>query len=124
MRALNTADVFAFVRVIREAGMEETLKKEFADLIDGKKKITSEELVEAATANQSGILLAVISGFSRKGAEREFYEFISGPFEMTPEEIEKQDASKTLEMLFELTSGEGWTNFFDYAAKLAVKLHK
>ena len=112
MRKLNTSDCFALVRLIKESGVKDSLSEELKDLISGKKKIISTE------DDGMELIFALISAFGNKGAEQAFYEFLSGPFEMSEAEIASLPPQETLAKIRELASVDEWKSFFGSAVKL------
>ena len=62
-------------------------------------------------------IFGVIEKFIEKESENAIYEFLSGPFECTPEEVEKIDPIDLVKGIFEIASIEKWKSFL----KLAVR---
>ena len=82
MRNLNTADLFKAVRVIKTSGLREELKPLLDKAADGK-----------ADVKNVGIdaIMTVVGTLAENGVERAMYEWLSGPFEMDPEEVAQLD---------------------------------
>lgn len=116
MRKLNTADIFALIRLAKQAGIKEDLQREFRKLINGEKSIVGTDDLNSQEGME--LVFAVISAFGTKGAEQAFYEFLSGPFEMNPDDIGNLPPDQTLKMIQEIGSLKDWTVFFGRAVKL------
>jgi hypothetical protein len=113
MRKLITGDVFAAIRAIKKAGIKDKMT-EIAKEVQDNKNISQEE---------AGVEIAftVLEAFTEKKGETALYDFLSGPFEMKPTDIEKQDLSKTIEMLTELSEESNLLVFFKSAGRLLAK---
>lgn len=111
MRKLNTDDILNLAALIRKTGIKEDLEKQFKDLASGKKK--------ALDAENDGIeiIFAIISAFGKEGAKEAFYKFLSGPLEMTEDEIATSNPIETLEKIKQIASLSEWMSFFKSAAK-------
>lgn len=113
MRNLITADVFAAIRAVKKAGIKDRLT-EIAKEVQENKEVSQEEAgVEVA--------FAILEAFTEKKGEFVFYDFLSGPFEMEPKEIENQDLSKTMDMLTKLSEESNLLVFFKSAGRLLAK---
>lgn len=111
MRKLNTDDLLNLAALIRKTGIKEELSNQFKSLMNGDKK--------ALNAQNDGIeiLFAIITAFGKEGAKEAFYQFLSGPFEMSEEEIANNDPIDTLNKIKEIASLNEWLGFFKLAAK-------
>ena len=110
MRTLKTTDVFGAMRVVKAAGVKEEIKR-IALEWDNKKNITEDTQREVGAE----LIFSVIDGLSDKKSEILMYEFLSGPFEMEPEEIGNLDLTELIDKIKELgklESPEGWKAFF------------
>lgn len=81
MRKLNTADVFAFCRVIKKSGMREDLKRIIS-------RISATDDVESIGMDG---MFAIVESLAENGAESAIYEFLSAPLEVTPSEVASMD---------------------------------
>lgn len=122
MRKLNTEDIFALARALKEANAIEILRKELSDLTAGKKAVKTEDVEKRLMADPVGIAFAIISAFAKKEAEKELFDFLSGPFEMTADEIKKLPPEQTLAMIKGLASSEDFGSFFKSAAELQNRM--
>ena len=110
MRKLKTMDVFAAARIVKAAGIKEEVKRIALEYSD-KKEITESYQKQVGAE----LVISIIDGLSEKRAESMMYEFLAGPFEMTPEEIgnlEIQELFDKIAELGKLESPEGWASFF------------
>lgn len=110
MRKLQTRDIFELARVVKKVDLKEELK-EIA--------IKTNKDNEGADEYSLGFdfIFGVIEKFIEKESENAIYEFLSGPFECTPEEVEKIDPFDLVQGIFEIASIEKWKSFL----KLAVR---
>lgn len=107
MRNLQTKDLFSLVRVIKEIGVREEIKK----------VVIKQDI---KNVNEIGIdlLFSIIERATEKKAESKIYEFISGPLECSPKEIETMDPLKLIESLSEVANINKWKDFLSKAAQL------
>lgn len=83
MRKLQTRDVFAFLRVASEADIRREVR-----LIA--EKLAGDETISARDVGFE-LILTCIEHLGAKKAEKLIYEFLSGPLEMEPSDIEGMD---------------------------------
>lgn len=102
MKRLQTSDIFAAMRIVRQADLKDALKPIL-------KKANGAEDVD-----EIGIeaILTIIECASAKNAESAIYEFLSNPFEMAANEIAELPISETLTMLKELAEENDLPGFF------------
>ena len=102
MRKIQTKDVFAAMRLVKKSGM----KQQLIPLI--------EKAAGSAEFTKIGIegFLTVMEVLSENNSERAMYEVLSGPFEMTAEEIETLDLDELSSMVKELGEQNNVRNFF------------
>ena len=113
MRRLNGHDIFAAVRVTKEAGMKEEVKK-IAALLNAGKKLNIREIGIEFVVNMLG-------GLADVGAEDKFWKFCAGPFEMTEKEVAELPIMDVIEKFKELAAledAEAWKTFFRSVAQL------
>ena len=103
MRSLITSDVFAAVRIIRASGMREELKQ----LI--RRALESDSPAESVGIE---VFLVIAEAMAEKKSEDAIYEFLAGPFEITPGEVAALPVDKLLEKLTELLKGCNLKSFF------------
>ena len=107
MRKLNTSDVFAFTRMVKEIGLKEEIKGIAS-------KATEEEDV-----NKVGLDMRVtlIEKFSEVNSENALYEFLSRPLEVTKEEVATMALFDLVENIMNMADVEKWKTFL----KLAIR---
>ena len=110
MREIETQDVFAFVRMTKKAGITAEIKK----------LVLSKDSIQDLTAESFGydLIFTIFESASEPEAEKEVYNFLAGPLELSPEEIKKMNPIKLVEMIKGMASSEEWQAFFTSAAKL------
>lgn len=113
MRKLQSQDVFAAARLLKHAEVKQVLAevalKKPAELKKDLRKVGFD------------ILIDMIANISKPEAEKAFYEFLSGPLELKPEEIKKMDLLELINMIKEFISfidSEEWKGFFRYLRSL------
>lgn len=99
MRKLNFDDCLDFMVLIDNLKLKDEIKK---ISLNQKKEVVGFEFVWKT--------LIIIAG--KKGRD-ELYEFLSGPFEMTVEEIRKMELTTLLESFKEIANMEEWRSFFN-----------
>ena len=114
MRKLNTADVFAAARIVKEAGLKDSLLDIMQD-IDRKK--ASEKEVDFLEVGFEGFF-AILETVSTKNMEQKLYEFLSGPFEIEPAQVGALELEELFEMLKELNEVSNLANFISGLSKL------
>lgn len=103
MRKIGTQDIFAAMRIIKASGMKEELKPVIEKAARG--DFALEDLgIEA--------VLTVIEAISGTSAEKAFYDFLSGPFEMTPGEVAVLPWDELLENLKQFAEVSNLQGFF------------
>lgn len=108
MRKLKTTDVFAAMRIVREAHVKDEIKRIALEVNQSKKDMNVREI-------GAELVLSIVEGLANAGAEKEFYKFLSGPMEVEPEVIAEWSITELIENLKELgkmESPEGWASFF------------
>jgi hypothetical protein len=106
MRKLKTADIPVFCRCVKRLGMKDKIR-EIAQAADTVQDIWSFgfdfvwDLFDIAT---------------EKEGENALYEFLSGPFEMTPEEVRDLDLDVLIPKVQQLVQENNLAGFFKFAA--------
>lgn len=118
MRELLTSDLFAALRLVKELGIRDEMKKMAAAIQGGK--------VTKATQTEVGmeLIMEVLANCGSPSAERAFYDFISGPTEKPAEELKAMPLTDFAELLRELVESidvEHWRGFFTSLAGLLKK---
>lgn len=107
MRKLNTSDVFAFTRMVTEIGLKEEIK-------DITSKITNE--TDTRTLGLD-VIFKMVEKFSEVNSEKALYEFLSGPLEVSKEEVGTMDLFDLVDNLMQIADVEKWRTFL----KLAIR---
>ena len=110
MRPLKNSDLFSFARLIKKARIKDEVK-ELTLSINNLDEINTESF-------GYDVLFTIIEAAAEKDTEQYVYEFLSGPLEMTPEELAKADPVETIEKVMQIADVERWKAFFTSAAKL------
>jgi len=63
-------------------------------------------------------MFTIIEAAAEKESEQAVYEFLSGPLEMTTEELALADPVETIEKVMQIADVEKWKTFFTSAANL------
>lgn len=111
MRTLNTADIFTALRILNETGLKEQLT---TVVIKAK-----EENQEVESVGKE-VTLKLFEFLLEQKTERKLYEFLSAPFEVTPEDVEKMPIDKLIENLEELSKISNFQSFFTSLSKLTT----
>lgn len=107
MRKLNTSDVFAFTRLVKEIGLKEEIKN-----------ITTKAAEETdVKALGLDIIFTLIEKFSEVNSENALYEFLSRPLEISKEEVGTMDLFDLVEKIMQIADVEKWKTFL----KLAIR---
>lgn len=105
MRKLKSTDIFKALRLVQASELKEELKPLIKKFAAGESEIED--------IGFEGIL-TIISVFSEPKSEKSFYEFLSGPFEMTPEEVANLDIDELINKLEKLKEENNLKAFFTY----------
>lgn len=105
MRKLNTSDVFAFTRLVKEIGLKEEIKNITA-------KVAEETDVKVLGID---IIFTLIEKFSEVNSENALYEFLSRPLEISKEEVGTMDLFDLVEKIMQIADVEKWKTFLKLA---------
>ena len=108
MRKLKTSDIPALSRTLKKLGLKEQFR-ELAQKSDGTADVW---------ANGFDLMWNLFDTATESTGENALYEFLSGPFEMTPEQVADLDIETLFEMLRKLVEENNLGRFFDIAARL------
>lgn len=111
MRKLKTTDVFTAMRLVKEARIQDEVKR-IALIVRETGKIRIEEV-------GADFILGVMGGLASVNAEKKAYEFLAGPLEMDIEEIQNihpLEWKKIFEEYKQIEDEEAWKAFFDAVA--------
>ncbi len=108
MRNLQTRDIFAAARLIKDLKLKDTIK-ELTTQVD-----------KGQDVKDIGIDMAmgVFEKCTDKESEKRVYEFLAGPLEVTAEEVEKMDLVEIIENITKIADIEKWKLFLSQASKL------
>ena len=110
MRNLKTRDLPAFCRAVKKIGLKEQFRK---------------IAMEADTVKDIPVLgidfvWELFDAATEQDGENALYDFLSGPFEMTAEEVADLDLDKLFDGLRQLVADSNLLGFFKSAAKLMM----
>ena len=108
MRKLKTTDVPALARTLKKMGLKDRFKA------------LAQEANNAQDVFDMGfdVLWDLFDTATEETGENALYEFLAGPFEMTPAEVADLDLDKLIENLQTLAAENNLTVFFKSAARL------
>lgn len=112
MRKLNTTDVFAMARIIRASGIRDELRA----LIQ---RVSGSDTPVAAVGIDG--FLIIMEAVAEHKAERAVYEALSGPFEMTADEVAALDLDELTELFTQLAKENNLKRFFDFVSRILGK---
>lgn len=131
MRKLIASDVFAALRVVsaieKKQGIETTIK----DLVKNAENETKADGDDktAKERNDDFIVRVGVSGVfkiieiaTEARVEGRVYEFLAGPFEMTPAEVQNMPLPDFVENVTRLTKENDLSSFFTSVRKLAQNM--
>jgi len=115
MRNLKSTDLFAALRITKEIGVKQELKDFAAALASGK--------INAKTQREMGaeLIFGLLGNCGTEAAERAFYDFLSGPLEISTQELREMDLLAFMEKIrdfVEYIDVEAWRAFFQSLASL------
>ncbi len=108
MRKLKTSDVPVLCRSLKKLGLKERIRAVAQEANDAK------DLWD----NGFDLIWSLFDAATEEGGEVALYEFLAGPFEMTPEEVRDLDVDILLTNLQQLAAENNLAAFFKSAAKL------
>lgn len=111
MRKLNTADVFAFCRVVKATGARETLKQVAARAADKK---------DLAAVGLDGFL-AILEAAVEPKTEELVYRCLAGPLECTAQEVAELPLTDLAPMLGRLAEENDLGRFFGFVSGILSK---
>lgn len=131
MRKLIASDVFAALRVVsaieKKQGIETTIK----DLVKNAEKETKDDGDDktAKERNDDFVVRVGVSGVfkiieiaTEARVEGRVYEFLAGPFEMTPADVQNMPLPDFVENVTRLTKENDLSSFFTSVRKLAQNM--
>lgn len=118
MRQLKSTDLFAALRVVKEIGVKDELKRFAAEVSAGR--------LNAKTQREIGaeLIFGILANCGTESAEKAFFAFLSGPTEIPIAELRDMDLDKFAELVKDLVGSidlESWKAFFGSLADLLKK---
>lgn len=108
MRKLKTSDIPVLSRCLKKLG----LKEQFRELA-----LKSNNAADMWT-NGFDFIWNLFDAATEKSGESALYEFLSGPFEMTPKQVADLDLDILIEHMQKLVKENNLGTFFNIAARL------
>ena len=111
MRRLTSEDTFRAIRLVKTAGIKDEIKK-MAKVVEQMQKEKKEIDIEEIGCD---FFFNIVDGMADEKTEALLYLFLSGPLEITPDEVRKMslwDLSGKIKELIRFEDPEGWRNFF------------
>jgi hypothetical protein len=106
MRKLKTSDIPVLLRCLKKVGLKEQFKAVAQ---------TANSVAEMWN-NGYDFLWGLFDAITEESGEYTLYEFLAGPFEMTPEEVRDLDMDILLTNMQQLATENNLTGFFKFAA--------
>lgn len=106
MRKLRTADALTFCRCIKRIGLKEQLRN-IAMNADSAKDVWDQGF---------DIIWTMFDAATEKDGEAAIYEFLAGPFEMTPKQVSELELETLVANLKQLAAENNLSGFFKTAA--------
>ena len=118
MRALKSRDLFMALRLVREIGIKDEMKR-MADLLYSGK-------VNKKTQTEVGIelIMSILANCGTESAEKAFFDFLALPTEIPADELRDMDLetfADTIKQLVLSVDVEHWKAFFTQLAELIRK---
>lgn len=118
MRTLKSKDLFAALRVVKEVGIKDEMRR-MAELVkDG--KINTKEQAELGIE----LVMNILANCGTESAEKAFFAFLSSPMEIDAEELREmdlEDFAVKIRELIETVDIDHWRGFFHSLAELIKK---
>ena len=108
MRKLKTVDIPALSRCLKKLGLKEQFRELALKAGDSADR----------WADGFDLVWNLFDKATETGGESAIYEFLSGPFEMSPEEVADLDLDILIENLKKLVEENSLGSFFNIAARL------
>lgn len=112
MRKINGHDVFEAMRLIQKSGLKDKLAPVVAEIAKKGTAVTDAGVIG---------ILTMIEVFGTNGCERMIWEWLSGPLEVTPEEISVEDLGALADHLEALGRENNVQHFFAVLSGLLTK---
>lgn len=131
MRKLIAADVFAALRVVSAIEKKQDIETTIKDLVKNAENETKDDGDDktAKERNDDFIVRVGVSGVfkiieiaTEARVEGRVYEFLAGPFEMTPADVQNMPLPDFVENVTRLTKENDLSSFFTSVRKLAQNM--
>lgn len=131
MRKLIASDVFAALRVVSAIEKKQDIETTIKDLVKNAENETKADGDDktAKERNDDFIVRVGVSGVfkiieiaTEARVEGRVYEFLAGPFEMTPADVQNMPLPDFVENVTRLTKENDLSSFFTSARKLAQNM--
>ncbi len=103
-----STDIFSGIRLLKRIGLKEQAR-ELAQ---------KSESIKDLWGNGYEFVWGIFDAATETGGEKAIYEFLAGPFEMTPADVEKLEVAKLMAMFKQLVAENDLVTFFKTAADL------
>ena len=114
MKSFTANDLFKAMRLVKHSGVREDIKSILSGIADGKD-------VDLEKVGLDAIMSAVFA-FAEEGIQNELYELLSGPWEMSVEEIGTMSLTALCEKIKETVKSEDLRSFFtELSALITMK---
>jgi hypothetical protein len=131
MRKLIASDVFAALRVVSAIEKKQCIETTIKDLVknaenetkaDGDDKTASERNDDFIVRVGVSGVFKIIEIATEARVEGRVYEFLAGPFEMTPADVQNMPLPDFVENVTRLTKENDLSSFFTSVRKLAQNM--
>ena len=131
MRKLIASDIFAALRVVSAIEKKQDIETTIKDLVKNAEKETKDDGDDktAKERNDDFIVRVGVSGVfkiieiaTEARVEGRVYEFLAGPFEMTPADVQNMPLPDFVENVTRLTKENDLSSFFTSVRKLAQNM--
>lgn len=111
MKKLETTDIFSGIRLLKKLGLREKAEQ----------LARNSDTIDDVWANGFEFLWDLFDTATEAGGEAAVYAFLSGPFEMTPEQVKHLELPELIKNLKQLAEENDLTSFFSNAAGVILK---
>ena len=122
MRALKTSDLFAALRLVRELGVKDEVRKLALAMNDPANKDEDGNFrPEMQREIGSELIFGLLANCGAESAEKAFFSFLSGPMEIPVDDLKGMDLEEFGDKIMELIKSidmEHWKAFFSSLADL------
>lgn len=109
MTRLKAKDLFQGMRLLKAIDFKEKSKEVLLAIAKDSTKTEQEKGID--------FIMFLLNVATEQKCEKEIYNFLSGPFEMSAEEVESLDAIEFLENITKVADFNEWKDFFSKAVR-------